>query len=108
MPLGGTTMLLLLSPKLTLLTLSLVPLIGVGAIIYRKHTKKVSKILRDSVADAMAFGLERIVNIETVQTCGMEDRESENFSNKLSQLRSLARYAAPQFCEAVCHECRSA
>ena len=43
---GGTAMLLSLSPRLTLVSLSIAPVMGMSAMLYGLHARKLSKLLR--------------------------------------------------------------
>lgn len=85
-------MLVLLSPKLTLATLSLVPLLGAGMIMYRRKVKNLQRRLQDDKGATIGIAEERLANMETIRLFGKEEYEAKTFSNRLDKLYYDAKY----------------
>nr|QST14984.1 ABCB10 protein [Diaphanosoma celebensis] len=104
---AGLGMMFLMSPKLALVGLSIVPpvaLLGAG---YGRVVKKISRSVQDSLAQATDVAEERIANIRTVRAFGQEEREFQRYSDKIEEImrviqkEALARatfYSLTGFC----------
>jgi ABC-type multidrug transport system fused ATPase/permease subunit len=92
---GGSFMLLSLSPSLTLVSLALLPLVGVGAMGASRMSKRAAAAARaatDAVTEDAAL---RLQAADTVRLCGNEQHEVERFSRQLAALQGgAARRAA--------------
>lgn len=84
-------MLVLLSPKLTLMTFSLFPLLGAGMIFYRRRVKNLQRRLQEDQSCALGAAEERIANLETVRLFGKEESESKDMAARLDGLYKDAR-----------------
>ena len=92
--LGGSAMLLAISPRLTLVSLAIVPVMGSGAMVYGMHAKKLSRRLKEQIAAAASVAEERISNIRTVRLFGQEEAESLKFDEILDDMQHLVGSAA--------------
>mmetsp|Transcript_38126 Transcript_38126/g.74503 ORF Transcript_38126/g.74503 Transcript_38126/m.74503 type:complete len:611 (-) Transcript_38126:179-2011(-) len=91
---GGSAMLLAISPRLTLVSLAIVPVMGCGAMAYGRHAKRLSKGLKEQVAAAVGVAEERIANIRTVRLFGQEEQEAQRFGDMLDEMTGLVNRAA--------------
>ncbi|KAG7197034.1 hypothetical protein KM043_017566 [Ampulex compressa] len=85
----GVSMMLYVSPKLTLVGLSIIPPVAAMAIVYGRFLKKISTAVQDSVAVLNTMAEERISNIRTVKAFAQENREVEKYSLKLQNTLRL-------------------
>ena len=65
---------------------SIFPLLGIGAVVYGKYVKKLSKNYLDQLAQSTAFAQERISNIRTVRLFSAEKKEVNNYDDKISEV----------------------
>lgn len=72
---GALTMLLLTSSKLTLMMLAVVPPVVVGAVIYGRKVRKLSKQSQDALARASEVAVESLSGIRTVRSFSAEAAE---------------------------------
>eukprot|EP01126_Amoeba_proteus_P055662 TRINITY_DN6929_c0_g2_i6.p1 TRINITY_DN6929_c0_g2~~TRINITY_DN6929_c0_g2_i6.p1 ORF type:complete len:527 (-),score=90.35 TRINITY_DN6929_c0_g2_i6:65-1645(-) len=87
---GGVCGLYMLSPHLTMVTLLVVPvLVGIGSL-YAGHLRSLSKQMHETQANTFSFAYERVQNIRTVRSFGVEDDEIERFKNSDSLQESAA------------------
>jgi len=91
---GGTAMLLHLSPRLTMVSLAMVPFVGMGAMIYARTAKSKTRLFRASLEEAVGLAEEKLANVKTVRSFGMEEREVARFAEAVDKLAPLARGAA--------------
>ena len=76
---NGSIMLLLRSATLTCVSLSVVPIIGVGAMGMRSLVKKHREKLREMQGDVLNFAIERFTSMSTVKLNGREETEMRRF-----------------------------
>jgi len=102
--LGGVGFLLWTSPVLTGLMLAVVPAIAVGAVIYGRRVRKLSKEVQDALAAASEVAEETISGIRTVRSFAAEKAEEKRYSEKVQHSFFLAKhraYAAAAFMAAA-------
>jgi len=92
--LGGVGFLLWTSPVLTGLMLAVVPAIAVGAVIYGRRIRKLSKEVQDALAAASEVAEETISGIRTVRSFAAEKAEAKRYSEKVQQSYFLAKHRA--------------
>ena len=80
---GGTIMLLYISPKLTLATVSVVPFVGAVAMLFSRKAKRLAKKLKADVNQANTRIQERIANIKTVRLAGRDKYEIETYEKAM-------------------------
>lgn len=91
---GGVAVILWLSPKLTLLMLSVVPPVFLGAFFYGKKVGELSAQVTDKLAQATSFAEERLSAIRTVRMFAQEPREIAQYGQKAEAVFAVARQAA--------------
>ena len=88
---GGISIILWLSPKLTLIMLSVVPPVFLGAFFYGKYMRKLSAQVTDALAAATSFAEERLSSIRTVRTFAQESREIQGYSKRVDEVFEIAK-----------------
>lgn len=91
---NGTIMLFTLSPRLTLLSLAMVPIIGAGAMAYSRRVKRLSKGVQERAASSTAFADERLAGIRTVRLSAREVVDADMYAAILDTVGDLNRRAA--------------
>jgi ATP-binding cassette subfamily B protein len=88
---GGVALLLYTSPVLTLLMLAIVPAVAVGAVVYGRRVRGLSKQVQDSLASANQVAEEGLSGLRTVRSFAAERHEVERYRSSLDDAFSLAR-----------------
>lgn len=88
---NGSILLLMTSPKLCAVSLSVIPLVGVAAMTMVKYSKGVQQALRDLESRILSFSLERLNGISTVKLNDRENYEKENYTKLITNGEDLAR-----------------
>ncbi|KAM3572002.1 hypothetical protein VYU27_005990 [Nannochloropsis oceanica] len=91
---GSAGMLLYISPSLSVVTLSVVPAMVLGAAQYSKIVKKLSLALLNSLAVSTQQAAEKMGAIRIVRHFAAEDREKERYGNIIDMSLGLARKLA--------------
>ncbi|MBO6782198.1 MAG: ABC transporter, partial [Alphaproteobacteria bacterium] len=81
--LGGTVMLAVTSPQLTLLVLLVVPVVLVPILVFGRRVRRLSRESQDRLADVGSYVDESIANIRTVQAFGHEAEDRRRFSGRV-------------------------
>ena len=76
---GGIIILLLISVKLFLYTLSIIPIAITIIVLFGKKIKKISKVTQGKIADVSERISETIIGISTIQVFNQEKKEQEKF-----------------------------
>ncbi len=92
--LGSIGILMWTSWKLTLLMLAVVPIVAVGAGIYGRMLRQISRKVQDSLAESTAIAEEAISGVRTVRTFVQEEAEVGRYKNAVEYAFSLARKRA--------------
>eukprot|EP01088_Endostelium_zonatum_P008116 TRINITY_DN2070_c0_g1_i3.p1 TRINITY_DN2070_c0_g1~~TRINITY_DN2070_c0_g1_i3.p1 ORF type:complete len:685 (+),score=188.50 TRINITY_DN2070_c0_g1_i3:60-2114(+) len=88
---GGTIILFYISWSLTLIMLSVFPPIIVGAVIYGKYVKRISKEKQDALARSTDVADEAFSMIRTVKSFASENVEKEAFFTKVDNSFAIAK-----------------
>ncbi len=80
---GGLVMLVLTSPKLTLLVLVGVPLVIIPIVLFGRRVRKFARATQDRVGDVGAFLDESLHEIRTVQAYGHENDDRRDFASRV-------------------------
>lgn len=80
-------MMFILSTKLTLLVLSVVPVLVVASIIFRKYSRKAYREVRNNISNVNAFLSENLSGMKIIQVFNQEDKKFKEFSDKNNQLK---------------------
>src|SRR5205085_2733593 len=91
---GGIGFLLWTSPVLTGLMLAIVPAVAVGAVIYGRRIRKLSREVQDALAGASEVAEEAISGIRTVRSFAAEKAETRRYSEKVQHSFFLAKHRA--------------
>ena len=81
--LGGTVMLAVTSPKLTLLVALVVPLVLLPILLFGRRVRRLSRDSQDRIADIGAYIDESVANIRTVQAYGHEAADRTLFGGRV-------------------------
>lgn len=87
----GVGMMVYTSQELALVGLSIVPPVAVGALIYGRYLRNITKNVQDSLASATQVAQEHIANIRTVRAYAQERYESKMYSSKIEHVLQLAK-----------------
>jgi ABC-type multidrug transport system fused ATPase/permease subunit len=82
---GGMAYLFALSWKLTLLMLAVVPSVAIGARMYGKRVKAISKATQQALAEATEVAEEGMSNVRTVRAFDGEARQRELYGTKIEE-----------------------
>lgn len=91
MLLGAMTMLVLTSPKLSLLIVLGIPAIVAPILIFGRRVEKLSRESQDRIADSSAVAGETLGAIHTVQANVAESRESGRFGDAIARTLATAK-----------------
>lgn len=91
---GGVALLIWTSPKLTLVMLAVVPAVAVGAAVFGKRVRRLSKQVQDALAGATAVAEETLSGIRTVRAFAAEKREAKRYGEKVELSYQTARKRA--------------
>lgn len=88
---GSIVLLIMLSPPLTGVMVVLVPPTVIGALVYGRKIRKLSRDVQDAVADAGKVSQESISGIRTVRAFAREPRSVEKHGEAIDRSFQLAR-----------------
>ncbi|WP_433927000.1 ABC transporter ATP-binding protein [Sorangium cellulosum] len=88
---GGVAFLLITSPRLTLLMLTVVPLVALGSVSYGRHVRELSRAVQDSLARASEAAEEALSGIRTVRAFAAERREVDRYADRIGASLEVAR-----------------
>ncbi|KZV84372.1 hypothetical protein EXIGLDRAFT_727295 [Exidia glandulosa HHB12029] len=83
-----------LSPTLTMLMMSVVPPISLGAVYYGRYIKKLSNSTQEAVGDMTKVAQEALSALRTVQSSNAQAHESRQFGERVKTVLALARREA--------------
>ena len=90
---GGTGILLFLTPKLTLLMLTVVPVVAIGGFFYGREIRKLSKEAQTQLGKATELAEEILSSIRTVKIFAQDQRETDRYNEKINDVYLLGRKA---------------
>ncbi len=90
----GIAVIFWISSKLTFVMLASFPIVIVGAIIFGKYIKKLSKQVQDELAQTSTIAQETFLGILNVKTFTNEDFEKKRYSNSIEKTVRLALRAS--------------
>jgi ABC transporter fused permease/ATP-binding protein len=93
---GGIALLFYTSPLLTVLMLAVVPPVAVGAVVYGRRVRGLSRQVQDALAAANEVAEESLSGIRTVRSFAAEPHEVERYRGAMEHSFSLARSRARQ------------
>jgi len=93
---GGVAMLFYMSPTLSGVALAVVPVVAIGAALYGRLIRSLSKEVQDALAESTEVAEETIAGVRTVRSFAREQREIDRYeaavqrSYRLAAKRALA------------------
>lgn len=87
---GGIIFLAVISTKLTLMMLAIVPLVAVAAVIFGRFIRKYSKTTQDKIAESQVIVEETLQGITNVKAFANEWYEVKRYSEKIREIVSIA------------------
>ena len=91
MVVGGLALLVVSSPRLTVLMLALVPPVALGAVVVGRRLSKLSKTAQDALARANEAAEEAIAGIRTVRSFAREEAEVERYGGRIWESFGVSR-----------------
>ncbi|EGD74247.1 ABC transporter B family protein [Salpingoeca rosetta] len=91
---GSLALMFALSWKLTLVLLSVVPPVAIGAVWYGSKVKKLRKTFQDELAKASACAEETISSMRTVRSFSNENRSSSEYSGSINTSYGIGKKLA--------------
>ena len=88
---GGVALLIYTSPGLTLLILAVVPAIVLGAVVYGRRIRRLSRKVQDAIAEGQSVAEESIAGIRTVRSFAAEEAERGRYGDAIDRALGLAR-----------------
>ena len=89
--LGGVAMLMWMSPRLTAVTLAVVPVVAFGSAYYGRVIRRLSKQVQDALARASEVAEESLGGIRTVRAFANEPAETQRYGEAIDVSFELAR-----------------
>lgn len=89
--LGGIGMLFYTSPRLCMLMLAVVPPVAVGAVIYGRRVRKLSKEVQDALAASNEVAEESLAGVRTVRSFAAEKSEVARYSSAVETAFTISR-----------------
>ncbi len=87
---GGVIFLAVISIKLTLMMLSIVPLVAIAAVIFGRFIRKYSKKTQDTIAESQVIVEETLQGISNVKAFANEWYEMARYSTKIKEIVKIA------------------
>lgn len=87
---GGTAMLMYMSPRLAGVSLLVVPFVAIGAVAYGRVIRRISKDVQDALAKSTDVAQETLSGIRTVRSFAREAEESARYSGAVDASYRLA------------------
>jgi ABC transporter fused permease/ATP-binding protein len=87
---GGITLLTFISPKLTLLMVSIVPVLAISAVFFGRFIRKISREVQDKVAESTTIIEETLQGISNVKAFTNELFETMRFKKSVNEIVELA------------------
>ncbi len=94
MVVGGLALLFYTSPALTLVMLVVVPPVALGAVIYGRRIRRLSKDVQDALAGSSEVAAESLAGIRTVRAFAREDQEAGRYARAVRKALGLAQSRA--------------
>lgn len=89
---GGIGFLIYTSPRLTLLMLAVVPPVALGAVVYGRRVRKLSRDVQDALARSGEVAEEVISGIRTVRAFASEHSEAKRYGDAVDQSFQVVRH----------------
>ncbi|KAI8983895.1 P-loop containing nucleoside triphosphate hydrolase protein [Pilobolus umbonatus] len=90
----GSSMMLVISPKLTGIMMLIVPPVAIFGIVYGRYVKKLSRDTQNALSEITRVAEERISSIRTIQAFAKEPVEERRYNNEVQHAFDLAKKEA--------------
>lgn len=87
---GGVVMMLITSPLLTGVAMAVVPVVAIGAAVYGRVVRRLSKRVQDALADATQVAEETLAGVRTVRAFAREEAAIETYGSAVQRSFRLA------------------
>ena len=87
---GGTVIICMMSWKMALVMLSIIPIIAIITLFFSRYIRKLSKLVQDRIADANVITGEGLQGITNVKTFTNEKFEIQRYNSVTQQILQLA------------------
>ncbi|MFT3841868.1 MAG: ABC transporter transmembrane domain-containing protein [Myxococcaceae bacterium] len=87
---GGVVVLIWMSPRLTVLMMSIVPPVALGAVAYARRVRKLSREVQDSLAKSSEVAVESLSGIRTVRSFAAERSDIARYVKAVDESLQLA------------------
>jgi len=87
---GGITFLIIVSPKLTLFNLAILPVLVLSAVVFGKKIRKISRQAQDRLADSNIVVEETLHGISSVKAFANEAYEANRYDKSLQEVVKIA------------------
>ncbi len=94
---GSIAILFWTSPRLSFFMIAIVPPVALGAVLFARAVRRLSKKTQDALAASSAVAEEAIGNVRTVRSFAREPAELERYGKKVYEAFSLGRELAKLF-----------
>jgi ATP-binding cassette subfamily B protein len=91
MALGGVGVLFFTSTRLTLIILAVLPPIALGAVLYGRRLRRLSREVQDAVAESASVAEESLAGVRTVRSFAAEPIERARYGGAVDASLALAR-----------------
>eukprot|EP00698_Gefionella_okellyi_P017370 TRINITY_DN5061_c0_g1_i1.p1 TRINITY_DN5061_c0_g1~~TRINITY_DN5061_c0_g1_i1.p1 ORF type:complete len:757 (-),score=183.05 TRINITY_DN5061_c0_g1_i1:362-2632(-) len=91
---GSVVVLFVMSWKLTLVMLAVVPLVTIGAVVYGRFLKRLKRVFQDALAESNAFADEVIGNMRTIRAFAQEPKSQRKFGTFIDKSLGIGRRTA--------------
>lgn len=88
---GGIALLFYTSPQLTLVMLAVVPPIALGAVMYGRRLRKLSRAVQDAIGGASEIAEESLAGVRTVRSFAAEPLEIARYGSAVDRSLALAQ-----------------
>ncbi|TPX31995.1 asparagine synthase (glutamine-hydrolysing) [Synchytrium microbalum] len=90
----GVSMMLYMNQQLTLIMLSIVPPLAIGAVIYGRMVRDLSTRTQDAVSETTKVAEEKLGNLRTVRAFAQESKEITRYAQRAQSILDLAKKEA--------------
>lgn len=90
----GSSMMLVVSPKLTGIMMLIIPPVAIFGIVYGRYVKKLSKQTQVAISEITKVAEERLSSVRTVQAFAKEESEQKRYALRVHEVFALAKKEA--------------
>lgn len=87
---GAMVLIFVMSPQLTLIAMAVVPIVAVGAALFGRLIRTLSRQAQDALAESTEIAEETLASVRTVRAFAREDAETQRYSDAVQRSYRLA------------------